>query len=48
MLETRFPPQASIMHRTIERQFPNAPLLYEVYLCDPTQVHRRSFKKIVR
>jgi hypothetical protein len=46
-LETRFPPQMSIMHRTTERQFPNHPLLYEVYLCDPTQVQRRSFTKIV-
>ena len=38
LLETRFPPQMSIMHRTIERQFPNHPRLYEVYLCNPTRV----------
>lgn len=37
----------SIMHRTMERQFSNHPHLYEVYLCDPTQVQRRSFTKIV-
>jgi hypothetical protein len=37
----------SIMHRTMERQFPNHPRLYEVYLCDPMQVQRRSFTKIV-
>jgi hypothetical protein len=47
LLETRFPPQASITHRTAERQFPNHPRLYEVYLCDPTKVQRRSFTKIV-
>jgi len=47
LLETRFPPQMSIMHRTMERQFPNHPRLYEVYLCDPMQVQRRSFTKIV-
>jgi hypothetical protein len=47
LLETRFPPQMSIAHRTAERQFPNHPRLYEVYLCDPTQVQRRSFTKIV-
>ena len=47
LLETRFPPQMSIMHRTIETQFPNHPRLYEVYLCDPTRVQRRSFTKIV-
>jgi hypothetical protein len=46
LLETRFPPQASIKHRTAERQFPNHPRLYEVYLCDPTKVQRRSFTKI--
>jgi hypothetical protein len=47
LLETRFPPQASIKHRTAERQFSNHPRLYEVYLCDPTRVQRRSFTKIV-
>jgi hypothetical protein len=47
LLETRFPPQMSIMHRAAERQFPNHPLLYEVYLCDPALVKRRSFTKIV-
>jgi hypothetical protein len=47
LLETRFPPQASVTHRTAERQSPNHPRLYEVYLCDPTQVQRRSFTKIV-
>ncbi len=48
LLETRFPPQVSITHRTAERQFAGHPLLYEVYLCDPKQVQRRSFTKIVR
>jgi hypothetical protein len=47
LLETRFPPQMSIMHRSKERQFPNHPRLYEIYLCDSTQVQRRSFTKIV-
>jgi len=47
LLETRFPAQMSITHRTAERQFPDHPRLYEVYLCDPTQVQRRSFTKIV-
>ena len=47
LLETRFPPQASITHRTAERQFPNHRRLYEVYLCDPTRVQRRRFTKIV-
>jgi hypothetical protein len=48
LLETGFPPQISIKHCTIERQFPNHPHMYEVYLCDPTQVQRRSFTKILR
>jgi hypothetical protein len=48
LLETRFPPQMSITHRTAERQFPNHPRLYEVYLCDPAQVQRRSFTKNVK
>lgn len=47
LLETRFPSQFSVMHRTAERQFPDHPRLYEVYLCDPTQVQRRSFSKIL-
>jgi hypothetical protein len=47
LLETRFPPQFSITHCTAERQFPNHSRLYEVYLCDPTQVQRRRFTKIV-
>jgi len=47
LLETRFPPQMSITHRSAEKQFPNHPRLYEVYLCDPTQVQRRNFTKIV-
>jgi hypothetical protein len=47
LVETRFPPRASITHRTAERQIPAHPHLYEVYLCDPTQVQRRSFTKIV-
>ena len=46
LLETRFPPQFSVTHRTAERQFPNHPRLYEVYLCDPAQVQRRSFTKV--
>ena len=47
LLETRFPAMLSVTHRTAERQFSNTrPLLYEVYMCDPKQVQRRSFTKI--
>jgi hypothetical protein len=48
LLETRFPAMLSVTHRTAERQFSNSrPLLYEVYMCDPKQVQRRSFTKII-
>ena len=48
LLETRFPPMFSITHRTAERQpHDTQPLLYEVCMCDPHQVQRRSFTKIV-
>lgn len=47
LLETRYPPQLAITHRSAERQFPNHPRLYEVYRCDPTKVQRRGFTKIV-
>ena len=46
LLETRFPPQASITHRAAEKQFPDHPRLYEVHFCDPTQV-AASFAKTV-
>ena len=45
LLETRFPPQMSIMHRAADRQWPDHPRLYEPYLCAPVQ--RAAFTKIV-
>jgi hypothetical protein len=49
LLETRFPAMLSVTHRAAERQFSSTrPFLYEVYMCDPKQVQRRSFTKIVR
>lgn len=48
LLETRFPAMLSVTHRTPDRQFSNTrPLLFEVYMCDPEQVQRRTFSKII-